>query len=145
MKKVLLIVLVILAASWTSVSLYASGGQEANAMPGVPVVELIYLNHGPVRSVVTDIDNLLEGYGEKIYIARYTFGSSEGKSFAEARKLDGHIPMAIFIDGSMKHKVEDRSVEFISFPQGQGTGFVDDGAWSVDDLKLVIDGILEQS
>lgn len=152
MKRVLFIVLVIVAASWTQASLFASGGQETdlsskdmNAMPGVPVVELIYLDHGPVRKVVTDIEESLVGYGESICFVRYTFGSPEGDAFAESMKLEGHIPLAIFIDGSMEYKLDNRSVEFISFPQGQGTGFVEDGAWSVDDLKQVIDGILEQS
>jgi hypothetical protein len=151
MKKGFLVVVIVLFGFFLSVSLFAGGEQESgtfeevNVIPGVLSVELIYLNHGPVRKVVTDINNLLEGYGEQIHITHYTFGSSEGESFARSKKLDGHIPMAVFIDGSMKFTVDNRSVEFISFPQGGGTGFVADGEWSVDDLRLVIDGILVQS
>jgi len=152
MKKIFLGCVILLFALGISASIFAGGRQdiednigETNAKPGVLVVELIYLNHGPVRNVVTDIDNLLEGYGEQIHITRYSFGSSEGKSFAELRKLDGHIPLAVFINGSMKFKVDNRSVDFISFPQGGGTGFVADGEWSMDDLKQVIDGELVKS
>ncbi|MDA3940207.1 MAG: hypothetical protein PF693_13030 [Spirochaetia bacterium] len=152
MEKGFLVVVIMLFGFFLSVSLFANGGQEAeenikeeNVMSDVPVVEIIYLNHGPVRKVVTDIDNLLEEYGEEIQIIQYTFSSSEGKLFVESRKLDGHIPLAIFIDGSMEFTVDNRSVEFISFPQGGGTGFVADGEWSLEDLKRVLDGILEQS
>lgn len=151
MKKGFLIIVMMLFSFSLSVSLFASGGQESegnlekvNVIPGVPAVEIIYLNHGPVRKVVTDINNLLEGYGEGIQIIHYTFSSPEGKSFAGSKKLDGHIPLAVFIDGSIEFTVDDRSVEFISFPQGGGTGFVADGEWNLDDLKKVIDGILEQ-
>lgn len=152
MKKEFLIVIMILVASLTSITLFAEGTQDTGdsagkteMMPGVLSVELIYLNHGPVRKVIADIDNLLEGYGEEIHIIHYTFSSPEGKLYAESKKLDGHIPLAVFIDGSMEFSVDNRSVEFISFPQGQGTGVVPDGGWSIDDLERVIDGILEKS
>lgn len=134
-----------------NVSIFATGEYESenysnsSVIPGVLSVKIIYLNHGPVRKVITDIDAFLEGYGDRISISHYTFDSSEGKSFAESKKLKGHIPLAIFVDGSMEFTVDNHSVEFLSFPKGQGTGFVEDGAWSVDDLKKVINGILEQS
>ena len=151
MNKKNLFSVILMLGVFFSVSLFASGRQESeqslekvDAIPGVPSVELIYLNHGPVRKVIADIDNLLEGYGEQIHITHYTFGSPEGETFAESKKLKGHIPMVVYIDGSMKFTVDNRSVEFISFPQGGGTGFVADGEWSIDDLKQVIDGILEQ-
>jgi hypothetical protein len=151
MNKFFLIIAILLSGLFFNVSLFANGEQEAeesfkevNVMPSVPAVEIIYLNHGPVRKVVTDINNLLEGYEEGIQIIHYTFSSPEGKLFAGSKKLDGHIPLAVFIDGSIEFTVDDRSVEFISFPQGGGTGFVADGEWNLDDLKKVIDGILEQ-
>ncbi len=133
-----------------NVSIFATGEHEtenysnSSVIPGVPSVEIVYLNHGPVRKVITDIDAFLEAYGDRISVSHYTFDSPEGEAFAESKKLKGHIPLAIFIDGSMEFSVDNHSVEFISFPKGQGTGFVEDGAWSVNDLKTVIDGILEQ-
>ncbi len=152
MNKNILVIAIILSGLFFNALLFAGGRQDTkdntgktNVIPDIPTVELIYLNHGPVRNIVTDIDNLLEGYGEKIQIIQFTFGSPEGESFAESRKLDGHIPLAVFIDGSMDFTLDDRSIEFISFPQGGGTGFVADGEWSIDDLKQIIDGILEQN
>lgn len=151
MNKSFLIIAILLSGVFLNVSLFANGNQdtknsidEQNIKPDSLPIEIIYLNHGPVRKIVTDINALLEGYGEKIQIIHYTFNSSEGKSFAESKKLDGHIPLAVFIDGSIDFTLDNRSVEFISFPQGGGTGFVADGEWSLGNLKQVIDSILEQ-
>ncbi len=151
MNKKYLLFAVLALALLMNVSIFSAGEHESenysnsSVVPGVPYVEIIYLNHGPVRKVITDIDAFLEEYGDRISVSHYTFDSSEGESFAESKKLKGHIPLAIFVDGSMEFTVDNHSVEFFSFPKGQGTGFVEDGAWSVDDLKKVIDGILEQS
>lgn len=113
------------------------------APPGVTTVEIIYLNHGPVRSVLTDIDKLMEGYGEQVYVSRYDFNTPEGEAFAQSHDLNDHIPLAIFVNGSMDFTVGDRAVKFYSFPQGQGTGVVPDGAWSTDDLQQVLDQAVE--
>ena len=115
------------------------------APPGVTTVDIIYLNHGPVRSALSDIDNLLASYGEQVYVARYDFGSPEGEAFAQAKGLEGHIPLVIFVNGSMDFTVDGRDVKFYSFPQGQGTGVVPDGAWSLDDLQQVLDQVVEKS
>ena len=115
----------------------------SSAPPGVTSVEIIYLNHGPVRAVLTDIDKLLANYGEKIAVTRYDFNSPEGESFAKSHDLNGHIPLAIFVNGSMDFTVGERSGQFYSFPQGQGTGIVPDGAWNLDDLQQVLDQTVE--
>jgi hypothetical protein len=153
MNKKNLIIAILLSGLFFNVLLFANGGKESQNVSGdrdvacnvCTTVEIIYLNHGPIRKVVADIENLLEAYGEKIQLIHYTFSSPEGKSFAESKKLDGHIPLAVYIDGAMGFTVDNRSVEFISFPQGGGTGFVEDGAWSIEDLKLVLDRIQGQS
>ena len=150
MNKKFLIVAILMLGLFFSISLFAGGQQDkgnnsnaVSAVPGVPTIEIIYLNHSPVRKVIAKIDDLLGQYGDRISVVRYTFSSSEGKSLADSRKLKGHIPLVIFIDASMDFKVDKRPVKFYSFPQGQGTGIVADGAWSIEDLKLVLDRILE--
>jgi hypothetical protein len=114
------------------------------APPGVTTVDIIYLNHGPVRSILTDIDKLLAGYGEQVYVARYDFDTPEGEAFAQLHDLSEHIPLAIFINGSMDFTVGDRAVKFYSFPQGQGTFIAADGDWTIDDLQQVLDQAVEK-
>lgn len=117
--------------------LVGCGGQAAQ--PEVVMVEIAYLNHPPVRPILAEVDDLLASYGEQVNVARYDFGTPEGEAFAEDRKLTGHTPLAIFVNGSMDFTVEGRTVKFYSFPQGQGTGVVPDGAWTVAALKQVVD------
>jgi hypothetical protein len=112
--------------------------------PGVVAVEVVYLNHPPVRPVLAEVDNLLTTYGEQVNVAHYDFDTPEGEAFAEARKLTEHTPLAIFIDGSMEFTVNGRAVKFYSFPQGQGTGIVPDGAWTVEDLRQVLDQVTKE-
>ena len=112
---------------------------------GVTTVEIIYLNHGPVRSVLTDVDKLLEGYGEQVHITHYDFNTPEGEAFAQSKDLSGHIPLVIYVNGSMEFSTDDRSVKLFSFPQGQGTGIVPDGTWTMDDLRQVLDEAVEKS
>ncbi|HEX9924183.1 MAG TPA: hypothetical protein VGD99_16120 [Anaerolineae bacterium] len=115
------------------------------APPDVTTVELVYLNHGPVRSVLADIDKLLAGYGEQVYVARYDVGTPEGEAFVQAKGLTGHTPLAISINGSMEFTMGDRAVKFYSFPQGQGTFIAADGDWTLDDLRQVLDRLVEQN
>lgn len=107
--------------------------------PGAVTVEIAYLNHPPLWPVLAKVDQLVAGYGERVSVTRYDLGTAEGTAFAEARGLTGHTPLAIFVNGSLDFTVEGRSVKFFSFPQGQGTGVVPDGAWTLDDLQRVLD------
>lgn len=135
-KRCLLTILLVLL-------LAACGGSEIPpdtvGQPGAVTVELGFLNHAPMRSVLADVDELLAGYGDKVSVTRYDFESPEGEAFAEAKVLTGHTPIAIFVDGEMEFTVDGRAVKFYSFPQGGGTGVVPEGAWTVDDLKQVLD------
>jgi len=105
----------------------------------VTSVEIAYLNHSPVKPVLTQVDDLLKQYGDRVQVSRYDFGTPEGETFAQDRDLTIHTPLAIFIDGSMEATIGDRTVKFYSFPQGQGTGVVDSGAWTIDDLRQALD------
>jgi hypothetical protein len=112
--------------------------------PGVVVVEVVYLNHPPVRPVLAEVNNLLATYGERVSVARYDFDTPEGEAFAKERNLTEHTPLAIFINGSMEFTVNGRAIKFYSFPQGQGTGIVPDGAWTVEDLHQVLDQVTKE-
>ena len=119
----------------------AGNGQGATVpakAPGVVTVEIAYLNHPPVRPVLSDVDKVMASYGDKVSVSRYDFDTPEGAAFAKSRNLDEHTPIAIFLDGKMEFKLGDRQVKFYSFPQGQGTGVVPAGSWTTSDLDAVL-------
>jgi hypothetical protein len=113
--------------------------------PGSVVVEIVFLNHPPVRPVLTQVDDLLATYGQRVSVTRYDFDSPEGETFAQIKGLTEHTPLAIFINGSMQFTVDGRAVNFYSFPQGQGTGMVPEGGWTLEDLQQVLDRAVSKS
>src|SRR3972149_2805338 len=108
----------------------AGNGQGATVpakAPGVVTVEIAYLNHPPVRPVLSDVDKVMASYGDKVSVSRYDFDTPEGAAFAKSRNLDEHTPIAIFLDGKMEFKLGDRQVKVFSFPPGPRTGAVPAG------------------
>lgn len=141
---------------WTFIALTAmlvmtacSGAASSSAFtstlaPGVVAVDIVFLNHPPVRDVLTQVDPVLAAYGAKVSVTRYDFDTPEGAAFAEKKGLTGHSPLAIFVNGAQTFDVDGRTVTFESFPQGAGTGVVPDGAWTVADLDSVLQSLVQK-
>lgn len=111
------------------------GGQE----DGPVQVEIISLDHAPIRPAVQEALDLAAAYGDKVTALSYDFDTPEGTAFAEERGLTEHTPIAIFVNGEMEFEVDGRIVKFYSFPQEEGTGMVAEGVWTMDDLRAVLD------
>ncbi len=99
-------------------------------------VEIIYLNHLPARSVLKDVNTLLEEYGTQVQVSRYDFNSPEGITFAQEKGIVDHTPIVIFVNGAMEFTIAERTVRFTNFP-----GF----GWSLDDLRHVLDQAIQTS
>ena len=133
----------ILAWAFIALAGAACAGSPSPAA-GVVTVDILFLNHPPVRDVLTQVDSVLATYGDKVGITRYDFDTPEGAAFAKKKGLTGHVPLAIFLNGSQTFDVNGRKVTFASFPQGAGTGMVPDGAWAVADLDAVLQSIVKK-
>lgn len=108
------------------------------APSGSVTVEIIYLNHPPLRPILQQIDAVLKPYGDAVKVTRYDFDTPEGAAFAQKKGLTGHDPLAIFVNGAQSFNLDGRTVKFDSFPQGSGTGAVPDGAWTLADFDVVL-------
>lgn len=117
------------------VLLVACSGQA----DGLVQVEIISLDHAPIRPAVQEAIDVVAAFGDKVAVQRYDFDTPDGAAFAEAHDLTEHTPVAIFVNGKMEFEVNGRSVTFSSFPQGTGTGMVTEGEWTMDDLRTVLD------
>jgi hypothetical protein len=124
------------AALPTTAGLAAPAGTPLPA--GAVSVDIIALNHPPLRPVLAEVDQLLTPYGAKVHVTHYDFDTPEGANFAQKMGLSGHIPLVIFVNGKDTFTLNGRKVSFESFPQGQGTGMVADGAWTTADLDTVL-------
>lgn len=116
--------------------LAACGAGQADS----PVqVEIISLDHAPIRPAVQEALDVAAEYGDKVTVQSYDFDTPEGVAFAEEYGLTEHTPIAVFVNGEMAFELDGRSVKFYSFPQGEGTGMVAEGVWTMDDLRAVLD------
>ena len=130
---------------WTFIALaLAACAGSPSSTPGVVTVDILFLNHPPVREVLTQVDPVLAAYGDKVSVTRYDFDTPEGAAFAKKNGLTGHVPLAIFVNGVQTFDVNRRKVTFESFPQGAGTGMVPDGAWTVADLDSVLQSVVKK-
>ena len=102
-------------------------------------VEIISLDHSPIRPAVQEVEGVTAEFGDKVTVQSYNFDTPEGAAFAEERGLTEHTPIAVFVNGEMEFEVNGRSVKFYSFPQGEGTGMVAEGVWTMDDLRVVLE------
>lgn len=122
----------------------SSGSSSAASSAGTPKVEIAFLNHPPVLGALTEVDKLLASYGDKVTVIRYDLETDQGAAFAKSRRLSGHVPLAIFVNGEMEVRLNDRTVKFYSFPQGKGTWMVASGSWTVEDLRQILDQALSR-
>lgn len=116
--------------------LAACGGRQSN---GPVQVEIISLDHAPIRATVQEALDVAAEYGDTVTVQSYNFDTPEGAAFAEAHGLTEHTPIAIFLNGETEFEVNGRTVKFHSFPQGEGTGMVAEGVWTMADLRAVLD------
>ena len=129
MRKLAIILLLALV-------LAACGTEQA---VGPVQVEIISLDHAPIRPAVQEVLGLVAEYGDKVMVQSYNFDTPEGAAFAEEHDLTEHTPIAIFVNGETRFEVDGRTVKFYSFPQGEGTGMVAEGVWTMADLRTVLD------
>jgi hypothetical protein len=132
---------------WLTFFLAACGTVQANdpaqlneaAPPNdVVLVEVISLDHAPIRPAVQEALAVAAEFGDKVTVRTYNFGTPEGDAFAAERDLTDHTPIAIFVNGEMEFEVDGRAITFYSFPQGEGTGMVAEGVWTMADLRTVL-------
>jgi hypothetical protein len=132
-----LMVLLLITAGCSSE--VATDVPQAVQADGKVVVEVLYLNHLPVKSAINEVKTMLDTYEDQVFVQYYTFGSDAGEAFAEDKGIRAHTPIVIFVNGEMEHTLDGEKVEFFSFPQGEGTPMMEDGGWSIVDLETVIE------
>lgn len=102
-------------------------------------LDILFMNHGPMRPTVSKIQNLLKDYGNKVDAEWYDANLKSGKSFMRDQKITGHIPLLIQINGQSKFTIDRRAVTLQGFPTGAAPFKRVEGNWSLDDLKYLLD------
>jgi len=107
-------------------------------------IEVLYMNHGPLRPTLRELDKLLTGYGDRIAVYGYDFNSEEGERFKAEKGIKGHVPLVLWIDGKSTLKLNGTPVTFSGFPTGSGPAFFQ-GKWDMAVLKEALDQITNKN
>lgn len=95
----------------------------------VKVEALGFFSHPPMWENRDTITKVCQQFGDKVELTLYDETTEEGQKFMENKGLSGHLPMVLYINGSVAHKLGDRVVVFRDFI-GQD--------WTEKDLDQVI-------
>ena len=102
-------------------------------------LDILYMNHGPMRPTIAQIKDLLGNYGNTVQVSWHDVDQPSGKSYMKKKKIVGHIPMLIMIDGQSDFSIDGREIQLQGFPTGASPFKRVEGNWSLDDLQLLLD------
>jgi len=100
-------------------------------------MEVLYMNHGPLRSTIRNIQAIAAKYEGKVTVEWYDFESKEGTQFMESKGINEHIPLVIWINGNATQKIDGADVTFRGFPSGFGPAMFR-GAWDMEMLEKAL-------
>ncbi len=119
-------------------SILFSWPSQGNATDKVQF-DILYMNHGPMRPTIAKIKDLLGNYGDTVQTSWYDVDQPSGKSYMKKKKILGHVPLLIMIDGQSDFNIDGRAVKLQGFPTGASPFKRVEGNWSLDDLQLLLD------
>ena len=105
-------------------------------------VEIVALDHWPIRRALEQTLEMLEKFGDKVTLQQIDADTKAGKARLKTSGMKGHIPVVIFVDGEFKHTLAGQEVIFENFPVASDSPMRLDGKWSAGDVKAVIEEIL---
>jgi hypothetical protein len=106
-------------------------------------VDILYMNHGPLRPTVEQIRQVLSEYGDKVSSSWYDFESKEGEKFMAQKGIRQHIPLVIWLNGKSTVAIEGRDVQLMGFPSGSGPAAFQ-GKWTLADLRQALDQLTDK-
>jgi hypothetical protein len=95
----------------------------------VKVEALGFFGHPPMYQTRDTITKVCQEFGSQVDLVLHDEMASDGQKFMKDKGLSGHLPMVLYINGSVAHKIGDKVVVFRDFA-GQD--------WSDQDLEQVI-------
>jgi hypothetical protein len=103
-------------------------------------VEVLYMNHGPLRPSLQQIRDIFSKYGDRISVSWYDFETKEGEQFMAKKGVTQHIPLVIWLDGKSALPVNGKEIKFVGFPTGSGPASFQ-GKWTMEDLRNALEQI----
>lgn len=110
----------------------------AGTVRAAPVtVDILFMNHGPMQPVIGQIKDVLAKYPGSVLAVWHDVDTPDGLTFMKRMNIKGHIPLMIFINGSLEQDVDGKRLSFTGFPSGAGP-YMFQGAWGMKDLDALL-------
>lgn len=122
-----------------SVIIISMSAVHATAAAKQIQLDILYMNHGPMRPTIGKIKKLVTNYKGSLQVSWYDFDRPDGKAFMKKQKLSGHIPLLLILDGQSDFTIDGKQVRLQGFPTGASPFKQVEGNWSLDDLQVILD------
>lgn len=103
-------------------------------------IDVLYMNHGPMKPTLRELRALFQKYGHKIEVSWYDFESDAGERFKAKKGISHHTPLIIWVDGQSELANNGRTLKLEGFPTGSGPSFFQ-GKWKLEGLAAVLDQV----
>ena len=104
------------------------------------VMEIFFLPHAPALRVVDKVEEIASIY-EGIIVKKYDFEDPKTKKILKKYKINGHIPVAIVINGQSLFVVKGKEIRLWNFPKGDAFVPIYSGEWDYPDLHTILQDI----
>jgi hypothetical protein len=108
------------------------------------VIDVLFMDHGPLRPTLNTIKDLFANYGDKISVRWHDFESREGEDFMAKMGVTRHVPLVIWINGKETMDIDGASCTFSGFPSGAGPAMFQ-GKWTLELLTKALDVVTKQN
>ncbi|MBF0363647.1 MAG: hypothetical protein HQK49_21690 [Oligoflexia bacterium] len=115
---------------------------SSNKKASVTTLEILYMNHGPVQPILSDLELLLKPYKKDVLIGMYDY--EKDLDFKNKKGINSHVPIVIWVNNQNIININGKEVKFIGFPKDKGPGFAQ-GKWTYDELRFALDKAIEES
>ncbi len=123
--------------------LLAMVGPVQAGSAGTVKVEILYMNHGPLRPTIRNLQELFGHYQGKVNVHWYDEDQKEGQTFQKEKRIQGHVPLLMLINGKKDFVLDGKTIIFEGFPSGSGPFKEVEGNWSIADLQRLLDSLAE--
>lgn len=106
----------------------------------MPVVEILYMNHGPVQPVLKKMRSEFAQFENKVEFKWYDF--EKDIEFKSKKGIDYHTPLVVWINNSNIVDIDGEKVTFSGFPKDDGPEFAR-GQWNISQLVKAVQKVVK--
>jgi hypothetical protein len=102
---------------------------------------ILYMNHGPMQPTIRNLQELLGEYHGKVTAQWFDADKASGKDFMKRKKIHGHIPILILVNGKKSFSINGKDITFQGFPTGASPFKTVEGNWAIADLRQLLNNL----